>query len=166
MPTSQFVWESRLPPAGCVVLLCLLAVGGCRCKAPYEDKTAAELEAMLHSAEPTVQMQGAFGLSRLGPEARAAVPALIEALKGKDTLVRAHAALALGRIGPQASPAVPVLTELLGDPEWTVRRQAALALGRIGSEARMAIPGLEKLGHDPDQLVRQAAQEALPMVRK
>jgi hypothetical protein len=166
MWASRFIWAYRRKPAGCVALLCLVALVSCRGKAAYDGKNAAELQAMLHSADSAVQAQGAYGLSRLGPEARAAVPALIEALTGKETLVRAHAALALGRIGPDAHAAVPALADLLRDPEWTVRRQAALALGRIGPEARMAIPALEKLVRDPDHLVRQAAEEALPSVRK
>src|SRR5436305_8334879 len=82
------------PLAGRAVLLCLVVtIGGCRGKAPYEGKNAAELEAMLHSDDPAAQAQGAFGLSRLGAEARPAVPALVASLKGKETLVRQRAAL-------------------------------------------------------------------------
>jgi HEAT repeat protein len=167
MPTSRFVRASHLKRVGRAALLCLvLAIGGCGGKVPYEGKSASELEAMLHTADPTTQAQGAYGLSLLGAEARTAVPALIEALAGNETLVRAQAALALGRIGPDAGAAVPALAELLRDPEWTVRRQVALALGRIGPQARLAIPALEKLGDDPDHLVRQAAEEALQNIRK
>jgi HEAT repeat protein len=153
--------------AGRALLLCLaLGVGGCRGKAPHEGKNAAELEAMLRGEDPAAQAQGAYGLSTLGAEARQAVPALVDALKSKVTLVRERAALALGRVGPDAREAVPALTQTLRDPEWTVRRQASLALGRIGPEARSAIPSLEKLSGDRDHLVRKAAQEALRQVRK
>jgi HEAT repeat protein len=142
-----------------------LTAGACRTKAPYEGKSVAELERMLHDPSPAVQAQGAFGLGRLGPEARSAVPALIDALK-KDAIVRQNAALALGQIGPDAKEAVPALTEALTDSEWTVRRQAALALGHVGPEARRATPALKKLGADPDQLVRKAAQEALARIQR
>jgi HEAT repeat protein len=144
-----------------VALLPLVfALCGCRAKAPYDGKSVAELERLLRNPDPAKQVQGAFGLSRLGAKAQPAVPALIEALK-KDALVRQNAALALGRIGPEAKDAVPALIDALRDSDWTVRRQAALALEQIGPEARQAVPALEKLTHDPDKLVRKAAQEAL-----
>ena len=146
-----------------VMLLLLVFLSACRAKPPYEGKSAAELEQMLRGPNPAAQAQGAFGLSRLGPEARAAVPALIAALK-KDRLVRKNAALALGQIGPGARDAVPALSEALGDSEWAVRRQAALALGQIGPEARKAIPALQKVSRDPDPLVRQSAQKALKQI--
>jgi HEAT repeat protein len=136
----------------------------CRAKAPYEGKGVAELEQMLRDPKPTVQAQGAYGLSRLGPEARSAVPSLVAALK-KDSLVRQNAALALGQIGPDARAAVPALGDALGDSEWAVRRQAAIALGHIGPDARPAIPALQKVSRDPDPLVRKAAQQALKQIR-
>lgn len=147
-----------------VLLLPLLLLSGCRAKPPYEGKSVAELEQMLRAPNPAVRVRGAYGLSRLGPEARSAVPALMEAMK-KDSLVRQNAALALGQIGPSAREAVPALNEALSDPEWAVRRQAALALGKIGPEARTAIPGLQKMSRDPDPLVREAAHKALKQIR-
>jgi len=146
------------------MLLPLMFISACRARAPYEGRGAAELERMLRDPNPAVQAQGAYGLSRLGPGARSAVPSLIDALK-KDSLVRQNAALALAQIGPDARDAVPALSEVLGDSEWAVRRQAALALARIGPEARKAIPMLQKLSRDPDQLVRKAAQDALQRIR-
>jgi len=146
-----------------LLLVLLLCQGGCRAKVPYEGKTAAELEQMLRNPNPAVQAQGAFGLSRLGPEARSAVPALIDALK-KDSLVRKNAALALGQVGPAARDAVPSLRDALTDSDWAVRRQAALALGEMGAEARQAIPALQKASRDSDSLVRQAAQKALRQI--
>jgi HEAT repeat protein len=148
-----------------VILLPLCCLIACRTKPPYENRSAAELERMLQDPNPAVQAQGAYGLSRLGHEARSAVPSLIAALK-KDTLVRQHAALALGQVGPAAREAVPPLCETLGDSEWPVRRQAALALGRIGLEARPAIPKLQKLRGDPDPLVRKAAQDAIQKIQR
>jgi hypothetical protein len=150
-------------------LLLLLLAGlfaSCRSRPPYEGKSAAELERMLHDPDQAVQVQGAFGLSRLGPEARDAVPALGEAVRNGEPLVRQNAALALGAIGPDARDAVPALTAALHDPEWAVRRQAALSLGKIGPDARAAVPELEKLEHDPRPLVRAAALDAVKQVRR
>ena len=142
----------------------VLGIFGCRNKAPYEGKSVAELERMLRDSDPAVQTQGAFGLGRLGPQARSAVPALIEALK-KDANVRQNAARALGQIGPEAKEAVPALIDALGDSEWSVRRQAALALGQVGPDARPAVPALKKLGNDPDKLVRRASEEAIKKIQ-
>src|SRR5262245_2066798 len=90
--------------SNCLFLVCFVCfvVIGCRSRAPYEGKSVAELEAMLRDADPKVQAQGAFGLSRLGAEARPAVKALAEALKNRDARVRQNAALALAEIGPDA----------------------------------------------------------------
>jgi HEAT repeat protein len=140
-------------------------LGGCGGK-PYEGKSLAELQQMLRDPSPTVQAQGAFGLSRMGPAAKNAVPALIECLK-KDPLVRQNAALALGAIGPEAaSECVPALVELLHDSEWTVRRQATAALGELGPSAADALPELKKLSRDKDSLVRKAAAEAIKKIRR
>jgi HEAT repeat protein len=164
MPTYTLVSVRRAGLLHSILALSVAAAAGCGAKAPYEGKTAAELERMLHDTNPAVQAQGAYGLSLLGPEARDAVPALIEALT-KETIVRQNAALALGHIGPDAKAAVPALIGALSDSEWTVRRQAALALGEIGAEAGAAIPQLEKLRHDKDRLVRHAATQALAQVK-
>src|SRR5207237_5976117 len=122
-PSRQPLWRAI---SVCVLSGPLLALG-CHRQAPYEGKTVAQLSAMLRDADPMVQTQGAYGLSRLGPEAKAAVPALIEALPTGNARVRTTAALALAEIGPEARTAVSALTERLSDPEWTVRRQAARA---------------------------------------
>lgn len=148
---------------GCFMLLWVAF--GCSHRPPYEGKSVAQLERMLHDPSSTVQAQGAYGLSRLGPAARSAVPALREALKG-ESLVRQHAAQALGQIGPEAAEATDDLVTALRDPEWTVRRQAALALGQIGPAGRSALPHLERLRRDPDNLVRQAAAFAIKQIRQ
>jgi len=151
----------KLPRLLPLSLLCFLTA--CSSK-PYEGKSVAELQQMLQDPSSTVQAQGAFGLSRLGAEARDAVPALIACLQS-ETIVRQNAALALGAIGPDAKEAVPALTKLLQDPEWTVRRHAALALGEIGPAAQESMPALSKLKQDHQSLVRKAAEEAIRRIR-
>src|SRR5262249_45669388 len=110
------LWLALLGPA--------LAAAGCRSQAlPYEGKSVAELEAMLADPDPTRQAQGAYGLSRLGPEGRLAAPALIDGLKSPSVVVRERCAHALGMVG--AAEGVPALAASLRDPEWSVRRHAA-----------------------------------------
>jgi HEAT repeat protein len=152
---------NRLPPLFLLTIVLLLTPGCGKKLAPYEGKSAAELEAMVKSGEEAKQLQGAFGLSRLGAEAAPAVPALREALQSPTASVRQAAAQALGKVGPAAVEAVPELTAALHDPQWPVRRQAALTLGELGPSAKAAKPELEKLRRDPDALVRKAAGEAL-----
>jgi hypothetical protein len=154
------------PPTKVAVgfILLALCLTGCRgaSRPTLQDagKPPDELRAMLANGDPEVQARGGFALSRLGAEARDAVPDLIPLLKSEAALTRQNAALALAAIGPDARAAVPALTEALKDSEWAVRRQAALALGAIGPAAKSASPALKKLESDPQKLVRDAARQA------
>ena len=130
------------------------------------------------------------GLAQMGPKARPAVPALVEALEA--LLARGEqACVALGKIGPTARVALPSLQKALTnssptcrreatlalsawglgvigalvaslrDPQSANRRNAAVALGLFGDEAREAVPALAVLLKDPDVSVRQAALASL-----
>jgi len=147
-----------------ILCCCLLVTASCGQKAPYENKSVGELEAMVGSPEADKQLQGAYGLSLKGQEAKDAVPALIEQLKSDKVLVRQNAAFALGNIGAEAREAVPELTRMLRDSDWRVRRQAAMALGEIGPDARRALPELQKLRRDKVPTVRNMAVEALAKI--
>src|SRR5690349_1007545 len=57
-------------------------------------------------------------LGRIGAPA---VPALMDALRSTDPIVRKKAVEVLGRMGEDAAPAVPALTALLDDPDLGVR---------------------------------------------
>jgi HEAT repeat protein len=91
----------------------------------------------------------ALALANIGPDARAAVPALIAALKspkgGRDSkestaeLLRLHAQLALARIG---APAVPALIAALKDKREGVAPLAGTALGWILPPPKEAVPAL------------------------
>ena len=121
---------------------------------------------MLQSSRPAVQLQGAYGLSLKGPEARPAVPRLTELLKSNEARVRQNAALALGKIGPDARHAVPALTEALKDKEWNVRRQAAVSLGEIGPAAKDAAPELREAMKDTaDETILVQRCAALALLR-
>ena len=90
---------------------------------------------LLKDRDSTVRSSAAYALGEFGPEARAAIPALMELLKDKDAS-RAAAASALGDIGPEASAATPAIIELLNDENEKVRRDADEALEKIRNETR------------------------------
>jgi len=88
---------------------------------------------------------------------RPAIPALLRALKDRDSHVRRAAASALGRISdPQA---VPVLLQALEDRDSGVRYATAGALGEIGSP--QAVPALLWALEDSDSDVRWAVADSL-----
>ncbi|MEO8493478.1 MAG: HEAT repeat domain-containing protein, partial [Planctomycetota bacterium] len=100
-------------------------------------------------------------IARLGSEAGAAVPGLIDAL-GKqtdspdDAEFTREAQFALGLIGPEAKSAVPVLMKGLASADDEVAASAAYALGKIGTEAIAAVPALQR-GEASKSVIVQAA---------
>jgi hypothetical protein len=110
---------------------------------------------------PTVR-----ALSKIGPAARMAVPALVRVLGDANRSVREEAVETLGVIGPDASGAVVALMGVLTDPEWAVRTNAARALGQIGKAAEVAITALQKALDDTNQFVRKAAGEAIANIKR
>src|SRR5262249_48639546 len=123
-----------------------------------EDKSVllallSVLGGSLADQEQEVRVEAADALGHAGPDAKAAVPLLIKAMKDMSPQVRGAAAGALGEIGPNAKDAIPVLMAALGDRDKAreitigtrtdaveVRMEAAQALGRIGPAARASIP--------------------------
>jgi HEAT repeat protein len=103
----------------------------------------AMLPTLLKELKEGCAQDSAWILAQIGPAAKAAVPALTEALEQGDKSDRAAAAEALGKMGADAKPAVPALVKALGDD--SVRSSAAEALGRIGPAARDAVPDLERV---------------------
>ena len=123
----------------------------------------------------------AEALGLIGPDAKDAVPALVEALKDENINVRRYAAGALGQIGSNAKEAVSALVQALKDNNdgvrryeetWLhpkkedgpsrLRRSIVEALDRIGPEAKEAVPLIVRsLKDDYDPNVRVAAAEAL-----
>ncbi len=81
-----------------------------------------------------------MAIGRIGPEAKATVPLLIEALKVKR--VQSSALEALARIGPEAKAAVPALTDILKSDNWELKTGAIEVLGLIGPNAKPAIPAI------------------------
>jgi len=76
-----------------------------------------ELRRALTDVDPSVRIQAAEVLARIGPQAEEAVPDLIVALDDENEEVRKAAARALGQIGPAAAAAVPALMRSMRESE-------------------------------------------------
>ena len=76
----------------------------------------------------------ARALGKIGPDAKAAVPALTNALKEENIFVRHEAVSALGSIGPEARPAFSAIAALIRANQIN-RQRGVDALKRIDLEA-------------------------------
>jgi HEAT repeat protein len=115
---------------GLVLLLCLLACGGCN-----NGKSTDELIADLKSGEEIEAVKAARTLPRAKEDAEKVVPALIEGLTHKGNDVRRSSALKLGEFKEQARDAIPALQKAeQDDGDARVREAAGIALSRIDPE--------------------------------
>jgi HEAT repeat protein len=116
-----------------VLLLCLLACGGCK------KKSTAELVDDLKGGQERDRLIAVRLLPQHKQDAAQVVPALIEALKQKGADVRISAAIGLGSFGEQARDAIPALQAAVRDRDARVREAAGVALSRI-DPARFPAP--------------------------
>ena len=126
----------------------------------------------LQSKNMGLRRHAAEVLAGIGPEAKAAVPALIQALRGGNSqisktfypTVHCNAADSLVQIGSQAKEVVPDLIQALNDPDESVRYYVAEVLGRIEPKDKSAVPALTQALNDPDRAVRRNAAWALKKI--
>ena len=90
--------------------------------APADPPKPAPAEALpallekLRAEKPDVRMEAAAAIGRLGPQAKAAAPALLAAFpQEKDPFARRAMIAALGAIGPEARDAAPALVAAVRD---------------------------------------------------
>ena len=113
--------------------------------------------------EEPLQLAAAAALRRVGPNARAAIPALEKALRDGTAKVRAGALNALARVVEDETATLKRLTDLLGDRESGVRLASMELLGAFGEKAQAAVPRLfDRLD---DRYDRAAAFGALEKIR-
>jgi HEAT repeat protein len=130
-------------------------------------KAVPGLARMLASdVELDLRKQAVATLETYGPDARGAVPALIQAARAEDpaflmTVFRAFSAIGKKAIGQNLPQVVKTLTGALGDSDARVRMTAAEILGSFGRGARAAVGALREAQKDDDVKVRTAASEAL-----
>jgi HEAT repeat protein len=112
-----------------------LSAQGRRPKEPtFQDRPLSAWIADLKGMAPYTRNQAAYAIGSMGPAAKAAVPALIEALSDPEPTVRFPACIALKEIGPDAAEAVPALRAALEDRNDDVAAMARKALLRITGE--------------------------------
>ena len=129
---------------GLVLLLCLLACGGCN-----NGKSTDELIADLKSGEEIAAVKAARTLPRAKGDAEKVVPALIVGLTHKGNDVRRSSALKLGEFHEQAKDAIPALQKAEhDDADARVREAAGIALSRIDPKQFPYTPkvGMPKAG--------------------
>src|SRR6185436_12805836 len=121
------------------------------------------LTGALKDKDYKVRLSVCYALAKIGTDAKAAVPDLVNILKD-DQDTQYGAAYAIAGIGPDAKAAVPALIELLSAQDKHNREIAADALGSIGPEARAAIAALNEALRDEDERVRNKVAEALERI--
>jgi HEAT repeat protein len=128
-------------------------------------QTAPVLRDVLCDPAPEIRILAAKALTQ-GPEAAAAVPVFLEALKRHSASDIVSCGQALAQFGPNAKSTVPILQAVLAAPEDDIRLWAALALGRIGPAARDAVPALRRALADGSPEVRLAVADAWTRIEK
>jgi len=121
----------------------------------------AEVAALLKDKDDGVKKHACVALERIGPDAGAAAPALLEAAKSKVPTVAAAAAEALAAVGPPADAAAP-LAAMVESDNTAVALAALKALGAMGAGAAGAVPQVAKLANaSRNELVASEAVRAL-----
>ena len=109
-----------------VLLVCLLACGGCG------KKSTDQLISDLGSPQQLDRIVAVRLLQHRPEDAAKVVPALIKALTSKQGPdIRWSAAIGLGYYGEEAKEAIPALQAALHDRDARVREAAGVALSRI-----------------------------------
>jgi hypothetical protein len=133
-----------------------------RADAPALVPVLTALEDGLRDADVLVQRRAAQLLATLGERARPALPALIEALRGRRWTAREAAALALGQVGTDDPSARTALVGcVLHDRTALVREAATRSLGALAANAPEAVAALRAATEHEHARVRCRALRAL-----
>ncbi len=126
----------RIDADGQFAIPTLIAALRHRDKEPENQEQAALDLDDVDPAETAALLLGSYG-----PEAKAAIPALVESLmtREKDNAnwtVRRAAALALGQIGPVARAAIPVLHDVLNEKPCSIWDGVVIALYQLDPDGK------------------------------
>ena len=111
---------------------------------PRQESVARIVQALslaLDSDDPKAKVAAIDALQTLGPQAHAAVPALVRVLDESRAWIGVAAMDALAAIGKEA---VPALVQTFERGSAGARMRAVLILGNIGPDAHAALPGTQQ----------------------
>jgi HEAT repeat protein len=131
-----------------------------------KKKTVADVDALiaaLNDKDMNVRMKSLASLGRVGPEAKAAIPAITILLKDKEPVIGIYAASALRRIDPKTKLALPVMLSALRVKDETLRCHVAGAFEAFGVEA---VPPLIDLFKDAERSVQMWAIASVASIGK
>jgi HEAT repeat protein len=109
-----------------------------------------------------MRVNAAVNLGKIGRGSKAAVSALVEALRDRDPYVVTYSSVALSEIGPEA---IPALAEAFKDGDALVRRAAVSALADMKGDIAEASSALKEAAGDQDGGTRMYAALALQRIR-
>ncbi len=146
-----------------LIVLWLLspALGWC---AEPDAQSVQKLIAKLKHPDAVVRGMSVRELAKIGPEARAAIPALIEALTDREWFddreerISTVAGQALYHIGLEA---IPALTAAIASEESLASSEALDCLARFGPRARLSLDAIAKALAVPDRYYHFDAAKAL-----
>ena len=131
---------------------------------PIASDATGTLTRLLESGEQdTILAASARALAAIGPEARAATPALLKVLQTNDLWgdTRIAAARALARVAPDSTEAVQTLMPLLDQEDIFFVAGVADAIGDFGPTAAHAVARLMQLLERSSDDRRQAVIQAI-----
>jgi HEAT repeat protein len=105
-----------------------------------------------------------LALGEMGPKAKDAVPALVNALADDRPDVRREVLICLGHIGPDAK-SLPAITAQLDHKDDSVKAAAVFAIAKMGPEAAPALPKLEQQLTTTNELLQTVAAWAVARIQ-
>ncbi len=122
---------------------------------PGQERVARIVQALslaLETDDPKAKMAAIDALQALGPQAHAAVPALVRVLDESRAWIGVAAMDALAAIGKEA---VPALVQTFERGSAAARTRAVLILGNIGPDAQAALPVLQQAAANDAEPLRE-----------
>lgn len=122
----------------------------------------------LRNTDPSSREQAVRAVASFGPNAREAIPALVERLQDRDSSPRMRAVLALRYLDYYDKDVPKVIDGLAKrvaeDTQASIRYEAVVALGRFGHrDGKAALPAVLKASEDQNNWeIRRASYMVLP----
>jgi HEAT repeat protein len=160
-PSSAADWLARRRRLDSLLRLHAAVIGG---DAEHAEAIRTLAEA-LADPEAEVRELASAALSDFGPDAKLALPELIQAVQDENAVVRRRALRAIAFIGPAAADdALACLIAATEDVDDSVGLQAVATIGELGPGAAPAVPALMSAVWTGDVRRRAVAGVALTHV--